>query len=833
MKLLGYLFSALMALVVVAAGVAYVILDRLASDLPDYQQLEAYAPPVVTRVHAGDGRLVAEFATENRVFVPIAAVPKRVIDAFLSAEDKNFYSHPGIDLQGIARALVQNVVNLGSNRRPVGASTITQQVAKNFLLTNEVSIERKLKEAILAYRIEQAFSKDRILELYLNEIYLGFGTYGVATAALNYFNKSLDELTVAEAAFLAALPKAPNNYHPTRRPEAAKARRDYVLERMAEDGAIDAETARAAMASPIEVRSRTATETVKADAFAEEVRRELMRRFGEKALYQGGMSVRATLDPMLQAHAETAFREGLVAYDRRHGWRGPVATIPVEGDWKARLAAVPPPPGLAPWSLAVVLAVRAGDVAIGLPGGKQGRITLEELRWARETKPDQKVGPAVRAPKDVLEVGHVVAVEPLAAPAPARGRRGEADAGDGDLFSLRQIPDVSGGLVAMDPHTGRVLAMVGGLSYESSQFNRATQAQRQPGSAFKPFVYTAALESGLPPNTIILDAPFVFDPGPGQDRWKPSNFGGRFHGPSTMRVGLELSRNLMTVRLAETVGMPKVAEVARRFGVFDDMPPVLALSLGAGETTLLRMTAAYSAFANGGKKVTPTLIDRVQDRNGTTLFRHDARKCPECDAEAFTGQAPPTLADDRPQIVDPQTAYQMVSMMEGVVQRGTAAKLAALRRPLAGKTGTTNDSFDNWFVGFSPDLVVGVYVGFDRPRTLGQRETGGSSAVPIFARFMQLALEGKPAVPFRVPPGLRLVRVNRLTGELAQPGDSSTILEAFRPGTEPGLDGAPQLAGAPLAAMPGGPDDSGSSMPSRSPPPMMPATPAGAPSGIY
>ncbi|BBK41361.1 penicillin-binding protein 1A [Allostella vacuolata] len=828
-----FLFT-LLALGAVAAGAGYFAFLHYTRELPDYQQLAAYDPPMVTRVQAGDGRMLAEFAVENRVFVPIGAIPKRVISAFLSAEDKNFYSHPGIDLQGIIRAAIQNALALGSNRRPIGASTITQQVAKNFLLTNEVSFERKLKEAVLAYRIEQAFSKDRILELYLNEIYLGFNSYGVAAAALNYFNRPLAELTVAEAAYLAALPKAPNNYHPLRRPEAAKARRDYVIERMAEDGVITREEATAALAAPIEIRSRTEAEAVRADVFAEEVRRELMRQFGEKAVYRGGLSVRATLDPVMQGHAEAAFREGLVAYDRRHGWRGPIARIAVAGDgrgdaWKPLLAAQAAPPGLAPWSLAVVLAVAPAEARIGLGDGTRGRIPLEELRWARESKDDQRLGPAVRGAQDVLAVGDVIAVERVAAAAaqarPARGRPAAAEPAETDRFTLRQIPDVSGGLVALDPHTGRVLAMVGGFSFEGSQFNRATQAHRQPGSAFKPFVYMAALEAGIPPNQIIQDAPFIFDPGGGQERWRPGNADGRFLGPVPMRVGIERSRNLMTVRLAEQIGMEKVADVAKRFGVFDEMNTALAMALGSGETTLLRMATAYAMIVNGGRKLTPTIIDRVQDREGRTIFRHDTRECPDCTAREWNGQAPPVLKDSRPQVIDPQSAYQMVSMLEGVVLRGTAGRLAALRRPVAGKTGTTNDALDAWFVGFSPDLVVATYVGFDRPRTLGPGEQGGTAAAPIFMNFMERALKGTPVVPFRMPPGLRLVRIDRTTGALANPGDPNTIMEVFKPGTEPTAEGPAYVSGFP----------SGPSVPfdPSQPAPPRPIAPVSAPSGIY
>ncbi|MGE0718787.1 MAG: penicillin-binding protein 1A, partial [Alphaproteobacteria bacterium] len=614
-------------------------------------------------------------------------------------------------------------------------------------------------------------------------------------------------------------------------------------ERMAEDGVASRADVDAAIASPIVIRSRSEAEAVRADVFAEEVRRDLMRRYGEKTVYRGGLSVRATMDPTMQGYAENAFRETLVAYDRRHGWRGPLARgafDPKADDWKGKLAAFPAPPGLAPWSLAAVLAVGSSEATIGLPDGSRGRIPLDELRWARETKDDQRLGPAVRNAGDVLHPGDVVAVEKVAAaPAARPAGRGRQAAPEppaaSDRFGLRQIPDVSGGMVVLDPHTGRVLAMVGGFSYEGSQFNRATQAMRQPGSAFKPFVYTAALEAGLPPNTIIPDDPFVFDPGGGQDRWKPGNSDGKFLGPMPMRVGIEKSRNLMTVRLAEQIGMDKVADVAKRFGVFDDMQPVLALSLGAGETTLLRMAAAYAIFVNGGKKVTPSIIDRIQDREGKTIFRHDTRDCDSCRrGEAWKGQAPPTLTDPRPQVIDPQTAYQMVSMLEGVVLRGTAGRAAALRRPIAGKTGTTNDVFDAWFVGFSPDLVVATYVGFDRPRTLGPGEQGGATALPAFVRFMEQALKDTPVVPFRVPSGLRLVRIDRYTGQLAGAGDPNTIVEAFKPGTEPTADSMPPMSSIP-GMMPGAPVPFSTSGPAAPSAPGLPrpAIPAAAPSGIY
>ncbi len=807
------LLGLLVITVLVVAGGTFFVFYQYGRDLPDYRQLAVYEPPVMTRVHAGDGRLLAEYAVEKRVFVPMKAMPRRVVQAFLSAEDKNFYDHPGIDFLSIVRAAVVNVRNLGSQRRPVGASTITQQVAKNFLLTNEVSYERKIKEAILAFRIERAFAKDRILELYLNEIYLGFGSYGVAAAALNYFNKPLDKLTIAEAAFLAALPKAPNNYHPIHYPEAAKARRDWAIGRMLEDGVLTSAEATQAQAETLVIRKRDETEYVTADYFAEEVRRELLARYGESQLYKGGLSVRTTLDPKLQAIAARVLHEGLEAYDRRHGWRGPItrlttpaapvaassaggtslqaspittvstgpsasATPLVPTSWLSALLEIPAPPGLHGRLLAVVTGLGPDAAEILLRNGTTGRIPLDDLTWARVAQKDGRLGPKPRAPADVLAVGDVVAVEPVTEDAKDR----PSPAG---THTLRQIPDVEGALIALDPHTGRVLAMVGGYDFKRSQFNRVTQAWRQPGSAFKPIVYLAALDSGYTPSTLILDAPFVIDQGPGLPKWRPDNYTRQFYGPSTMRLGIEKSRNLMTVRLAQTIGIDKVADYAERLGVVDKLPRKLSMALGSGETTPLRLTTAYAMLVNGGKRITPTLVDRIQDRHGRTVYRHDYRTCPECQATQWTSQPVPGLPDNRPTVADPASAYQMVSMLQGVIERGTGRRVADVGKPLAGKTGTTNDSLDAWFIGFSPDLAVGVFIGHDEPKSLGDRETGGSVAAPVFRDFMKEALKDKTATPFRIPPGIRLVRVGLATGRPTVPGERDVILEAFKPGTVP------------------------------------------------
>jgi len=779
---------------IVGAGAGLFVLDRYGRDLPDYTQLADYEPPVMTRVHAADGRLLAEYAREKRVFVPIKAMPKRLLGAFLAAEDKNFYQHSGVDFLGVARAVLINVKNIGQSRRPVGASTITQQVAKNFLLTNEVSWTRKIKEAILAFRIERALSKDRILELYMNQIYLGYGSYGVAAAALNYFNKSMDELSIAETAFLAALPKAPNNYNPVKRRPQATARRNWVIGRMLEEGLISNAEAEQAKATPLITVKRAETELVKADFFAEEVRRELVDRFGENRLYEGGLSVRTTLDPRLQKAADKALRTGLIAYDRRHGWRGAFARLPAEtpldrpSQWKQAINSIKRPGGLGIWQLAVVTAVSPQAAMIGVEDGARGEIPMAELHWARPWKEKQKRGPKVKTPSDVLGVGDVIAVEKVM-------ENGKGKPYPPETYALRQIPDINGALVAMDPHTGRVLAMSGGFSYELSQFNRAVQAKRQPGSAFKPFVYLAALDQGYTPATRILDAPFVIDQGPGLPKWRPANYAKKFYGPSTMRLGLEKSRNLMTVRLAQTIGMEKVAEYAKKFGIVDDLTPTLAMSLGAGETTLFRLTTAYAELVNGGKRIEPTLIDRIQGRHGETVLRHDTRTCPDCRADFWTNQPVPVIPDPREQITSAASAFQIVNMLKGVVERGTGRRIRAVGKPLAGKTGTTNQDRDTWFMGFAPDLAVGVFAAFDTPKPLGNRETGSSVSAPIFRDFMIEALKDKPAIPFRTPPGIRLVRVNATTGRPARPGDKKVILEAFKPGTVPDDNDAQVLEG--------------------------------------
>ena len=807
MRFLGWVIASGLMLAIVCMAGAFVGLKYFSRDLPDYSQLENYEPPVTTRLYAADGRLMAEYATEKRSFVPIEAMPDLLVQAFISAEDQHFFAHNGVDPRGVARAAITNLRNIGTGRRPIGASTITQQVARNFLLTNELAMERKIREALLALRIERAYSKDKILELYLNQIYLGRGSYGVAAAALNYFDKSLPELTLPEMAYLAALPKAPNNYNPITRREAAVARRNYVIERMADDGAISESDALGALAADLVARPAGAADVIEADYFAEDVRRELAGLYGEAALYQGGLSVRTTLDARLQRLAERALRQGLLDYDRRHGWRGPIATFESFDNWAARLGEIAQPAGAGSWILALVLEAESGRAVLGFADGSQGVLPYEALTWAAPWLPDQRVGPRPERVSDVLTKGEVVLVSRLPnqeglTPLPVIGApEGEPPPGSAVIaYALEQIPDVQGAMIAIDPHTGRVKAMVGGYDYELSEFNRATQAARQPGSAFKPFVYLAALTQGYTPTTILLDSPFAVDQGPELEIWKPENYSGDFSGPVPMRQGIEKSRNLMTVRLLMDIGLEPVRDIARDFGVMRNMPLLYAMGLGAGEVTLLDLTAAYAMMVNGGKRIEPSLIDRIQDRTGAATFKHDRRDCVGCQLSAWTPHAAPDLLELREQVVDPVNAYQIVSMMQGVVERGTAQRLARLGLPLAGKTGTTNDTFDAWFVGFSPDLAVGVYVGFDTPRTLGKDETGSSAAAPIFGQFMEEALSNQVVPPFRIPEGVRLVRVNPNTGLLAQAGEGG-IWEAFAPGTEPSRTAS---ASARRPAIPGG-----------------------------
>ena len=751
--------------------------------LPSHDELVNYQPKMLSRVYSGEGKVIAQFARQKRIFAPIDEVPELLKNAFISAEDKNFYSHPGVDAVGIAKAIVRygQAKARGGDPRLSGASTISQQVMKNFLVGNDRSFERKIKEAILAVRLDGALSKDLILELYINEIFLGARSYGVVAAAQNYFGKTMEELTPAEAAYIAALPKAPSNYHPVKDYDRAVTRRNYVLEEMAQNGHLPRTEAEAAKQEPLVTLIDREGPQVLAGAdptyFTAEVRRQLVSELGSTEVYEGGLTVRATIDDALQAEAAKALRRGLETYDRRTGlWQGPIARVADfdRDNWRAQLAQTSAPRDIEDWSLAVVLSAGERTAEVGVEAETTDEpvtLSLRSEKWLR-TILDSSNGrrKRIRSASDVWSPGDVIFVRKVK-----------------DRWTLRQIPEVQGAFMAMDPHTGRVLALQGGFSYQQSVFNRATQAKRQPGSSFKPFVYAAALDAGYSPATIVNDAPIVVRAG--GKTWKPKNSSGKFYGPTPLRVGLERSRNLMTVRIAQEVGMQRVADYAERFGVYKDMPHHLSYALGAGETTLFNMVAAYGMFANGGKRVNPTVIDRIQDRNGQTLYRHDPRDCQGCQSTQINAPEP-VLFDTRSQIMSPVTAQQLVSMMEGVIKRGTAKKtVGGLGFPVAGKTGTTNDSRDAWFVGFSPNLVAGCFIGYDRPRPMGKGAYGGTLCGPVFKNFMRAAMKIRRPGKFRGPQnmGLILVKIHRDTGERL-PDDAvgdHVLEEYFVAGTEP------------------------------------------------
>ncbi|MGB7270599.1 MAG: PBP1A family penicillin-binding protein [Albidovulum sp.] len=793
LSVLGALFSWVVTGLVfagLAGGAVFWIYSR---DLPDYESLATYTPKTISRIYSGEGRLMDEFATERRIFAPIEEVPFLVKGAFISAEDKNFYTHGGFDARGMVGALWDAVKSRGKNLR--GASTIPQQVAKNFLLSGDRTIERKIKELILSTRLVSALSKDKILELYMNEIDLGFQSFGVASAAQTYFNKTLAELTPEEAAYLAALPKAPYSYHPVKQQEAAVERRNYVLSEMFQNGYLDAEAYAKAKEAPLRTVQGGDYPSFKGglpprDYFTDEIRRQLSKSFGQEEFFGGGLSIRATVDPTMQTSAASALQTALEKYDRNLGiWRGTgevleaAAVAGTEADWRAALAQTKAPRDVPGWYVAVVLEVSDAGARIGVEGLEETAegywIPTEDATWARKRLEGGKLGAKAKRLGDLVDVGDVVLATQLA-----------NDDGSLKRWSLRQVPEVQGGFMAMDVNTGRVIAMQGGFSYQSSVFNRATQAQRQPGSSFKPFVYAAALDSGFSPATIIVDAPIEVDTP--QGLWRPKNASNKFYGPTPMRTGIEQSRNLMTVRIAQEIGMPLVASYAERFGVYERLDPFLANSLGAQETTLYKMVAAYAMFANGGERVEPTLVDRVQDRWGQTVYRHDQRICDTCkDATLPAGQAP-AIHSNRERVMDAITAYQLTSMLQGVVRRGSGSGVQ-LPVPIGGKTGTTNDAKDVWFVGFSSNIVAGCYMGYDQPRSLGAGAYGGTLCVPVFRAFMQEAIKKYGGTEFKVPPGGHFISINRFTGERLAPGAEGDFVQAeyFRDGEDTlfGLDG--------------------------------------------
>jgi len=750
-RIIKNIFILVLSFGLLAAFFILAVLWAFSNKLPDYKFLKGYKPPVSSKVYSGDGELVNDFSTEKRIFVPYNAISEKVINSFLSAEDKNFYSHPGVDAKGVLRAIINNISNMASSRRLEGASTITQQVAKNFLLTNEVSLNRKIKEAILAFRIERALSKERILELYLNQIYLGGGAYGVASASLEYFDKSISELNYDEAALLAALPKAPSRYNPYKDIILAKFRRDLVLKNLYENGYIKKTEYEKFINKKIVLKKRKKTFIEDTSYYVEDIRKDIVDQFGFDSVYKQGLNISTPINLDLQKIAIRSLREGLISYDKRKGWRGPLLREKKLNNWKDKLDKFKLEKSIN-WNLAIVKKVNKFSVLIETENKLNGIIKYENISWIKKEF------------EEILKIGDVVYVENL----------------KDNLFALRQLPSVNGGIVVMDPFTGRVLALSGGFSFKRSEFNRATQALRQPGSAFKPFIYALALENGYTPSTLILDAPLVLEQGYDLKMWKPENYGKKFYGPSTLRMGLEKSRNLMTVRIAQDLGLKKIVNFSKQLGIYDNPSELLSISLGSAETTLLKLTSAYSSFVNGGKLVKPIMIDRIQDSEGNTIFNNEKRKCINCDQISFLGKNYPKIEDEFPQIFSPQTAYQMTSILEGTVQNGTGKNLKDLNLDLGGKTGTTNGNTDTWFVGFTSKLAVGVYVGSDKPKSLGKYETGAKTALPIFKNFIKNAVKKEDARPFKVADNILMKVIDPVTGKKALTESRSTIIEVYK-----------------------------------------------------
>ena len=725
--------------------------------LPDYKKLSNYQPPISSRVYSENSKLIAEYALEKRLFIPYESLPDKIINSFLSAEDKNFFSHPGIDAKGILRAIVKNLKNISQNKRLEGASTITQQVAKNFLLTNEVSMKRKIKEAILAFRIERAYTKKRILELYLNQIYLGQGTYGIAAASLEYFDKSIKELNYSEAALLAALPKAPSKYNPYRYPEVAKFRRNLVLENLEENNFISKKQLIKFKESKLKLKKRKIEIVNEANSYTEEVRKTVKNIYGFEKLYSQGLSISTPLKINYQIQALKSLRKGIEDYDHRRGWRGPIANKIRDKNWQDKISQYKLDPTLN-WNLAEIISLENNEIKFQLIDKKKENIkenlVYKNIKW---TIPKKKLI------KDIHKIGDIIFVKK-----------------EKNFWFLKQYPKVNGGIVVLDPFTGDVLALVGGFNFKKSEFNRVTQAKRQPGSAFKPIVYAAALENGFAPNTIILDAPFVESQGVGLKNWKPENYGKKFYGPSTFRKGIEYSRNLMTVRIAKILGLEKILNLSKKLNIYDEIPELLSVSLGAAETTLISLTSSYAPFVNGGNKIEPKLINRIQDRRGKTIFQEKSIKCIGCDKFINEKNELPKIENNTEKVISEETAYQMTSILEGAVKRGTGKKLRSLKVPLAGKTGTTNDNYDAWFIGFSSNLVIGVYVGYDNPKTLGKFETGSKAALPIFKDFVEKALYKEDFQEFQIPENIYLTTLNYDTGSKAAVGEKNIITEALK-----------------------------------------------------
>ena len=740
-----------LSFLLVISIISIAILWSFSNNIPDYKFLKNYKPPVSSKVYSGDGDLVADFSKEKRIFVPYNSIPKNVINAFLSAEDKNFFYHPGVDAKGILRAIVNNIKNLLTSNRLEGASTITQQVAKNFLLTNEVSLNRKIKEAILAFRIERALSKERILELYLNQIYLGSGAYGVAAASLEYFDKSIKDLGYAEAALLAALPKAPSKYNPYRNKELAKFRRDLVLKNLFENDFLDLKNYEKLKKKDIKLKKKEKVFLEDAQYYIEEVRKKVIKDLTYEKVYKQGFNINTPINLDLQKTANSSLRSGLISYDKRKGWRGPITNKVYNDGWYKDLEKYELEKSIY-WKIAIVKEVNQFNSIIETKNKTQGIIEYKDITWTKKEF------------KDLLNKGDIIYVKKI----------------NKNFYSLKQLPKINGGILVMDPYTGRVLALSGGFSFKNSEFNRVTQAFRQPGSAFKPFVYALALENNYTPSSLVLDAPLVLDQGSDLKMWKPQNYGKKFYGPSTLRTGLEKSRNLMTVRIAQNLGIDKIAKFSKLLGIYDNPEELLSISLGSAETTLLKLASAYSSFINGGKLVEPVLIDRVQDSEGNTIVNNKQRSCLNCDQISFMSNQYPEIKDNYIQVFSSQTAYQMTSLLEGVIQRGTAKKLKKLELNIAGKTGTTNENTDAWFIGFTSNLIIGVYVGMDEPKSLGRYETGSKTALPIFKDFIEKSVKKSNARPFKVAEGITMMVVDPKSGEKAKFSSKNTIVEAYK-----------------------------------------------------
>jgi len=749
----NFLIKTIIVVVLSLFFLAFSALWYFSSGLPDYKKLESYEPPVSSRVYASNGTLIAEYAIEKRLFIPYSSIPPTVVNSFLSAEDKNFFNHPGIDPKGIIRAVLNNFKNIAENKRLEGASTITQQVAKNFLLTNEVSLKRKIKEAILAFRIEKAYTKEKILELYLNQIYLGQGTYGIAAASLEYFDKSVKELNYSEAALLAALPKAPSKYNPFKYYDEAKLRRNLVLQNLNENNFINNKDFEKYKREEIILKKRKIKLLKEANYYTEEIRRAIKKNYGFEELYTQGLSIKSALDVDYQLHALSALRSGIESYDRRHGWRGPILNTKIEKKWQKKLKEKKIDASLN-WKFAEIIKIDQSEIIFRIINEKeQGKIKSSYLKWAIK-----------KTINDSFKINDVIFV--------SKNAKGNWD--------LKQYPEVNGAVVAINPYNGKVKALVGGFSFELSEFNRATQAKRQPGSAFKPFVYAAALENNFSPNSIVLDAPFIAEQGVGLKNWKPENYGKEFYGPTTLRKGLEYSRNLMTVRIAQDIGLKKILQLSQKLNIYNEIPELLSVSLGSAETTLFQITNAYATFVNGGKKIDPILIERIQDRRGKTIFNSDNRECIGCDRFSESENITPSIKDEYLQTISKETAYQVLSMLEGTIQRGTGKRLRDLKVPLAGKTGTTNDNYDAWFIGSTSNLVIGVYIGFDNPKTLGRYETGAKAALPVFKNFIKQALYKDDFKPFLIPEEIFFTPINYNTGRKENFSNSKSIIEAFK-----------------------------------------------------